>query len=252
MISNGGSATTEFWSFPAAYDDGYMPPPGSRYWFPVRETMAPGEGEAAILERLDVVMRYAYERAPLYRRKWDEAGIHPDHIRSLEDFERVPVVTKQDLRESLVRAAPLGDYLCIDDSEVHHIHGTSGTTGRPTVFAVGWRDWQVIANDHAREIDAVLNKLPAYGGEHLIIIIREGAMDELLVRVEAKPEVHVRGADAVAAFGRKAAEDLRRTLGVRARVEVLEADAIPRTDFKARRVIDDRDLFRTLKASIGA
>src|SRR5699024_2069597 len=94
--------------------------------------------------------RYAYEHAPFYRRKWDEAGVHPDHIRSLEDFERVPVVTKQELRESQARAEPFGDYLCIDESEVYHIHGTSGTTGRPTAFAIGRRDWETIANNHAR------------------------------------------------------------------------------------------------------
>ena len=46
----------EFWSFPPSYDPGYMPDAGSRYWFPVRETMNPGEREAVIIERLRVVM----------------------------------------------------------------------------------------------------------------------------------------------------------------------------------------------------
>ncbi|MDX1488830.1 MAG: hypothetical protein R3268_11555, partial [Acidiferrobacterales bacterium] len=121
----------EFWSFPPRYDRDYFPEPGSRYWLPRRETSPPGEREAAILERLRTVMRYAYKNAPFYRRKWDIAGIHPDHVRTLEDFERVPVVTKQELREAQERAAPFGDYLCIPESEVHHIHGTGGTTGRP-------------------------------------------------------------------------------------------------------------------------
>ncbi|MDZ7748526.1 MAG: phenylacetate--CoA ligase family protein, partial [Halofilum sp. (in: g-proteobacteria)] len=72
-------------------------------------------------------------------------------MRSLEDFEeRVPVITKQDLREAQARAEPFGDYLCIDPSEIHHIHGTSGTTGRPTVFGIGRRDWKTIGNNMAR------------------------------------------------------------------------------------------------------
>ena len=55
----------------------------------------------AALARLQAVTRYAYAKAPFYRRKWDEAGFHPDHLRSLEDFEdKVPVITKADLRES--------------------------------------------------------------------------------------------------------------------------------------------------------
>ena len=45
-----------------------------------------------VVERLRAVMSYAYEHAPFYRAKWDQAGIHPDHVRSLEDFETVPVV----------------------------------------------------------------------------------------------------------------------------------------------------------------
>lgn len=84
----------EFWSFPPAYDPAYRPDPKSRYWFPKRETMPAGEREKAILARLREVMTYAYAHAPFYRRKWDQAGIHPDHVKSFEDFERVPVVTK--------------------------------------------------------------------------------------------------------------------------------------------------------------
>ena len=90
----------EFWSFPPAYDQGFMPELDSCYWFPVRETMDPVEREAAIVERIGQVMRYAYDQAPFYRKKWDDAGIDPDGIKSLEDFERVPVVTKAELRQS--------------------------------------------------------------------------------------------------------------------------------------------------------
>ena len=141
----------ESWTFPPSYDPSYFPPAESRYWFPQRETMSAGDREKAILDRLRVVCRYAYEQAPFYRRRWDEAGFHPDQLRSLEDFEdRVPVVTKAELRASQRQSPPFGDYLCIPDGEVFHIHGTSGTTGRPTAFAIGRGDWDAIANAHAR------------------------------------------------------------------------------------------------------
>ncbi|HWT30602.1 MAG TPA: AMP-binding protein [Propylenella sp.] len=141
----------EDWSFPPRYDETYFPPAGSRYWFPRRETMPPTEREAAILERLKLVCDYAYLNAPFYRRKWDEAGFHPSKLRSLEDFEdKVPVVQKKDLREAQTRSPPFGDYLCVSEAEVFHIHGTSGTTGRPTAFAIGRNDWRAIANAHAR------------------------------------------------------------------------------------------------------
>jgi phenylacetate-CoA ligase len=141
----------ESWSFPPSYDDEYLPAAGDRYWFPVRETMPAGRREEAIVERLGAVCAYVYEHAPFYKRKWDEAGFHPTHLKSLEDFEsKVPVVQKKDLRESQAREPPFGDYLCVPKSEVFRIHGTSGTMGRPTAFAIGRNDWRAIANAHAR------------------------------------------------------------------------------------------------------
>ncbi|KAB2884012.1 MAG: phenylacetate--CoA ligase, partial [Pseudorhodoplanes sp.] len=140
----------EAWSFPPAYDETYFPPRDSRYWFPRRETMPAAERERAILGRLQQVCAYAYEHAPFYRRKWDAAGFHPARLKTLADFERIPVVEKKDLREAQARTPPFGDYLCVPDADVFHIHGTSGTTGRPTAFAIGRNDWRAIANAHAR------------------------------------------------------------------------------------------------------
>ena len=105
-------------------------------------------------------------------------------------------------------------------------------------------------NIYPSEIDAVLNKLPAYGGEHRIIITRERAMDELLVRLEAKAQLYERGEQALDELARDAAANLQQVLGIRAKVEIVDANALPRTDFKARRVIDDRALFRTLHAQL--
>lgn len=469
----------EQWSFPPRFDADYLPAPASRYWFPERETMAPAGRERAILERLQALTRYAWDRSPFYRRKWNEAGFHPDHLRSLEDFEaKVPVVTKKDLRDAQTRVPPFGDYLCIPEREVHHIHGTSGTTGRPTAFAIGRDDWDAIANAHARimwgmgirpgdtvfvaaifslymgswgalagaerlrakafpfgagapgmtaraamwlelskpaalyatpsfalhlaevarsegydprsfglktmffsgepgasvpgvrdrivaaygaqvvdcgsmaemtpfmhvagsaqtdgmlcwqdivytevcdpqtfhrvpygqrgtpvythlertsqpmirlasgdltlwddgpnpcgrtyprlphgifgriddmftirgenvypsEVDAVLNQLAGYGGEHRIVISREGAMDELLIRVEIAPAGD--GEAARAALRDEATHRLQKMLGLRSKLEVVAPGTFPRTDFKARRVIDDREVFRDMNARL--
>jgi phenylacetate-CoA ligase len=145
------SAGMENWSWPPRYDDDYLPDPGSRYWFPHRETMPAADRDAAILKRLQDVCAYAYAHAPFYRKKWDEAGFHPSHLKTLEDFEaRVPVVRKADLRASQEANPPFGDYLCVPESEVFHVHGTSGTTGRPTAFGISQNDWRSIANAHAR------------------------------------------------------------------------------------------------------
>jgi phenylacetate-CoA ligase len=142
--------TANSYSWPPVYDDDYLPPPGQRYWAPQRETMASEEREAYIVERLRSVMAYAYEHAPFFQQKWDEAGIHHSMIRSLADFQKVPIVTKQDIREEQAKNPPFGSYLCIPPAEIARIHGTSGTTGKPTVFAIGKDDWKRIGNAHAR------------------------------------------------------------------------------------------------------
>src|SRR5262249_14684213 len=101
-------------------------------------------------------------------------------------------------------------------------------------------------NVYPSEIDAALNEVPGYGGEHRIVISRGGAMDELLLRVESSPDVHRQGADARKAFKDTVAKRIHTMLGLRAAIEVVDPGTFPRTDFKARRVIDDREVFREL------
>src|SRR5208283_545031 len=95
----------ESWSFPPHYDEAYFPDRSSRYWFADREIMPAADREGFILQRLKEVCAYAYEYAPFYRRKWDEAGFHPSQLKSLENFEsKVPVIDKRDLRASQERS----------------------------------------------------------------------------------------------------------------------------------------------------
>lgn len=140
----------EQWTWPPAYDDGYLPPTGQPYWFPARETMPEGDRERLILRRIQRLMHYAYERSPFYREKWDAAGIHPSKVTSLEAFETVPPVTKEEMRQEQARHQPFGRYTCVPETDIAHIHGTSGTTGRPTAFGISRDDWRAIANAHAR------------------------------------------------------------------------------------------------------
>jgi phenylacetate-CoA ligase len=140
----------ERWSWPTSYDDTYRPALDQEHWFPVRETMDPEAREEAILARIREVMAYAYEQAPFYRRKWGDAGVEPGDIKTLADFEAVPVVTKEELRRAQAEHPPFGDYLCVRPDEIVRVHGTSGTTGRPTAFGIGRDDWSRIANAHAR------------------------------------------------------------------------------------------------------
>ena len=63
------------------------------------ETMSRDELEALQLKRLQDTVAYAYERVPLYKRKFDEAGVHPSDLEDLADLGKFPFTTKEDLRQ---------------------------------------------------------------------------------------------------------------------------------------------------------
>mgnify|MGYP001158843839 CR=1 FL=1 len=111
------------------------------------ETM-PREALAAIqLRRLQATVERVYATVPFYRRKFQEAGVVPADIRSLDDIRRLPFTTKQDLRDNY----PFGMFAVPMDNVVR-IHASSGTTGKPTVVGYTARDIGIWAEVMARSL----------------------------------------------------------------------------------------------------
>ena len=107
------------------------------------------EIEALQLQRLKWTLAHAYENVPLYRRKFDEAGVHPDDLKAIGDIAGFPFTTKEDLRQSYpfeMMAVPL--------DKVARIHASSGTTGKPTVVGYTQTDVDNWAHLVARSIRA--------------------------------------------------------------------------------------------------
>jgi phenylacetate-CoA ligase len=92
------------------------------------ERMSRDELEALQLTLLKRTVHHAYDNVPHYHRKLDGAGVHPDDIRTLDDIEKIPFTTKEDLRENY----PFGMF-AVPQEQIARIHASSGTTGRPTV-----------------------------------------------------------------------------------------------------------------------
>ncbi len=97
-------------------------------WNPDAETMPRGRLRALQLQRLREVVRRVYERVPFYRSRFDEAGVRPEVVRSLDDLPRLPFTHKADFRDTY----PFG-LLAVPLNETVRIHASSGTTGKPTV-----------------------------------------------------------------------------------------------------------------------
>ncbi|HUV59473.1 MAG TPA: hypothetical protein VMW09_05110 [Desulfatiglandales bacterium] len=89
-------------------------------------------------EKLRKQLKYCYNNSDFYRRKFNEAGAHPEDIRTLEDFRKLPIfMTKEDERKSQQESMeeyghPFGMHLCAKLEDIELTSTTSGTTGRPT------------------------------------------------------------------------------------------------------------------------
>lgn len=102
------------------------------------ETMSRAEIETIQLERLQETVKRVYEKVVPYRRKMEAAGVKPEDIKTLKDLQKLPFVTKQDMRDNY----PFGLFAVPKDDLVR-IHASSGTTGKPTVVGYTKKDLEM-------------------------------------------------------------------------------------------------------------
>jgi phenylacetate-CoA ligase len=107
------------------------------------------ELQALQLDRLRWSLRHAYDNVAHYRRAFDEAGVHPDELKTLADLAKFPFTEKKALRDNY----PFGMF-AVPREQVVRVHASSGTTGKPTVVGYTRRDIDTWANVVARSIRA--------------------------------------------------------------------------------------------------
>ncbi|MEZ5589832.1 MAG: phenylacetate--CoA ligase PaaK [Gammaproteobacteria bacterium] len=115
------------------------------------------------LERLRWSLQHAYDKVPHYRTKFEQAGINPGDLTTLDDLAAFPFTTKQDLRETY----PFGMF-AVPMQDIVRIHASSGTTGKPTVVGYTKHDIDIWSQVMARSIRA------AGGRAHDIIHVAYG------------------------------------------------------------------------------
>jgi phenylacetate-CoA ligase len=116
----------------------------SPYFEPELETMSRDQLETLQLERLQKTVRHCMNSA-FYRERFKELGITPDDIRTLDDVQKLPFTTKEDLRNNYpfgLASVPMTD--CV------RLHSSSGTTGNPTVVLHTQKDLDEWAKAVAR------------------------------------------------------------------------------------------------------
>ncbi len=114
-------------------------------WNKEMECMAEEKLRELQLERLKQTVKRAYEKVPYYRKKFEEVGLKPEDIKTLDDIKNIPFTSKADLRE----VYPFGMF-ATSLSEIVEIHMSSGTTGKPVVAGYTRNDIEVWAEVMAR------------------------------------------------------------------------------------------------------
>jgi len=109
------------------------------------ETMSQEELKKIQSERLVKLVKYVYDNVEFYRKRMDENGVKPEDIKGLEDIDKLPFTTKNDLRDNY----PFGLF-AVPQSKIVRIHASSGTTGKPTVVGYTADDLEIWAECVAR------------------------------------------------------------------------------------------------------
>ncbi|MFY0622245.1 MAG: phenylacetate--CoA ligase [Pelagimonas sp.] len=113
------------------------------------ETASVDEIRGLQLDRLKWSVRHAYDNVPMYKERFDAAGVHPDDLKELKDLAKFPFTYKNDLRDNY----PFGLF-AVPRSEIIRLHASSGTTGKPTVVGYTKNDIDMWADMLARSLRA--------------------------------------------------------------------------------------------------
>ncbi len=129
-----------------------------RLWNEKIETMSRDELRELQWRRLKRQIAYNYERSLFYRKKFEQVGMRPEDIRSFEDFQQLPLMTKDEHRRAQEESIqtlghPYGPMTitCAPIEKIVRVNATSGTTGVPTLYTLTQHDVNVVNEMHARK-----------------------------------------------------------------------------------------------------
>ena len=115
------------------------------FWDEKAECMSREEIEELQLRKLQATVKRAFDKVPFYNKKYTECEVFPEDIETLKDIEKLPILTKDDLRASY----PFGLF-AVDQKDIVEVHSSSGTTGKPVVSGYTKKDLDIWAELIAR------------------------------------------------------------------------------------------------------
>jgi phenylacetate-CoA ligase len=128
-----------------------------QYWNEKIETLPSGKMKNLQWRRLKKQLHYNYENSVYYREeKFQKAGLTPGDIQTFEDFQKIPLMTKDEHRQIQAESMrqfghPYGLITCAPREKIIRINSTSGTTGQPTLYTLTENDIKVLNEMHCRK-----------------------------------------------------------------------------------------------------
>ncbi|MCD1295632.1 phenylacetate--CoA ligase [Methanocella sp. CWC-04] len=119
------------------------------YWNAAAERTPFEELREIQLRKLRQLVDNVYRNSLFYRTRFDEAGVKPEDIKSLDDITRLPFTFKKDLRDNYPTKM-----FCAPLNQVVRYHASSGTTGKPTVVGYTRGDIDCWTTSLARSLTA--------------------------------------------------------------------------------------------------
>jgi phenylacetate-CoA ligase len=122
-----------------------------KYWDEELETLPRPRLEQLQIKQLRDHLEFAYNRAPHYRRTFDEAGVKPSDFNHLEDLRRFPFIDKKIERNRQLAVPDLGDLVAVPEEEIAFVSASSGSTGVPTLSPFTKQDFDEFQNVESRQ-----------------------------------------------------------------------------------------------------
>ena len=122
----------------------------NKYWEEEWETLDRSGIEAKQLESLKEIVKFAYENSVYYKRSFDEAGVSPEDIHTLQDIKKFPFIDKQTERKTQGIGSMVGELCAVDEKDIVFISASSGSTGVPTVSPFNQKDFDEWMNIESR------------------------------------------------------------------------------------------------------
>jgi phenylacetate-CoA ligase len=165
--------------------------------------------------------------------------IDPETEEPLEDGEKGEMVVTMLKKEAL----PIVRFKIKDITSIIRDECPCGRTSPKISRITGRTDDMLIIrgiNVFPSQIEYTLMRMPEIGDQYMIEVTRDGALDNMKIYVEIKPEVFSDKMEDIILLRMKIESELKKYLDIAAVVELRAPGELPRFEGKAKRVIDKR------------